>query len=201
MSNSTPPIQPPSAMPTMVDDTAMPTRKPASLRREVLAHDDGVGRHDAALEQAEQRRGEIERVERVVDQVEDQRHALQGRAQQQGLDAADPVGDPARGDAAHDAEAQHQRQHRRAARHAVAEVGAVGDDMDLRHRHGDAAGDAGHDQHAPAGALGDRPSERGEWARRAAVLAPLPCSARGGFGEGQRQRAPWRRGRGPPPTR
>ena len=34
----------------------------------------------------------------------------------------------------------------RAARHAVAEVGAVGDDMDLRHRHGDAARQAGHDQ-------------------------------------------------------
>ncbi len=56
------------------------------------------------------------------------------------------IGDPARGEAAHHAEAEHQRQHLRAARDAVAEIAAIGDDMDLRHRHGGAAGEAGEDQ-------------------------------------------------------
>ncbi len=38
---------------------------------------------------------------------------------------------------------QHDRQHFGAARHAVTEIAAIGDDMHLRHRHGDAAADAG----------------------------------------------------------
>ena len=151
-------------MPTTVDGDGEADARGGFARREVFAHDDGVGRHDAALEQAEQDRGEIERGEAVGDQVDDQRHALQGRAQQQRGDAAHPVGDPARADAAHDAEAQHQRQHLRAARHAVAEVGAVGDDMDLRHRHGDAAGDAGHGQQRLQGV--GRQAERGLRAAR-----------------------------------
>src|SRR3712207_8693662 len=38
---------------------------------------------------------------------------------------------------------QHDRQHLGAARRPVAEVGAVGHEVDLRHRHGDTAGDPG----------------------------------------------------------
>ena len=40
----------------------------------------------------------------------------------------------------------HQRQHLGAARDAVSEIAAIGDEMDLRHRHRDAAGKAGNDQ-------------------------------------------------------
>ena len=68
----------------------------------------------------------VERRECIVDQVEDQRHALQRRADQQGHGAPDAVGEPTRGDTAHDAETQHQRQHLRTAGHAITEVGAVG---------------------------------------------------------------------------
>ena len=46
-------------------------------------------------------------------------------------------------DARDQPKAEHQRQHLGAARDAVTEVGAVGDDMHLRHRHRDTAGDAG----------------------------------------------------------
>ena len=46
--------------------------------------------------------------------------------------------------AAEDAEAKHERQHLGAAGDAIAEVAAIGDDMDLRHRHRDAATDAGN---------------------------------------------------------
>ena len=52
----------------------------------------------------------------------------------------------ARDEPADDAAGQHQRQHLRAARGAEAEVAAVGDDVHLRHRHRDAAGDAGDAQ-------------------------------------------------------
>src|ERR1700760_867416 len=95
MSNSLPPIQPPSAMPSTVEETVRPTRLAASrrgkgfakmmgwggavadparrlARREVFAHDDGVGGHDAALEQAEQRRDDVERDDRIGHQVEEQ---------------------------------------------------------------------------------------------------------------------------------
>ena len=40
----------------------------------------------------------------------------------------------------------HQRQHLGAARDAIAEIAAIGDEMDLRHRHRDAAGKARGDQ-------------------------------------------------------
>ena len=79
----------------------------------------------------------------VERQEEQQRQALQHRAEQQRAQAADAVADDARDQPADDAAGQHQRQHLGAARGAVAEVGAVGDDVDLRHRHRDAAGDAG----------------------------------------------------------
>ena len=56
-----PDIQPPSAMPKSVAINTMPTRAPGFLRREVLADDDRVRRNDAALEQAEQRRDDVQR--------------------------------------------------------------------------------------------------------------------------------------------
>ena len=40
----------------------------------------------------------------------------------------------------------HQGQHLGAARDAIAKIAAIGDQMDLRHRHRDAAGKAGGDQ-------------------------------------------------------
>jgi hypothetical protein len=64
---------------------------------------------------------------------------LRDRADQQRRDAADLVGQETRADAADDAETQHQRQHFGAARHAIAEIVAIGDDMNLRHRHRHAA--------------------------------------------------------------
>ena len=84
--------------------------------REVVAHDQRVARHDAALRQPEQGRDEIERGQPVEGQVEEQRQALQRRAQEQRGEAADPVGDEARGQPADHAQAQHDRQHLGAAR-------------------------------------------------------------------------------------
>ena len=117
-------------------------------RREILAHDQRVTRHDAALRQAEQRGDDVERGQAVERQIQHQRQALQGRAEDQRADAADPVGDEAGREPADDAEAEHQGQHLRAARRAVAEVAAIGDHMHLRHRHRDAARDRGEHQHA-----------------------------------------------------
>ena len=117
------------------------------LGREELPDDDGVGRHDSALEQTEQRRHDVQRGESVEGQEEDERQRLQARSHQQREPPADPIADEARGQAAHDAEAQHQRQHLRAPRRAVPEIAAVRDDVDLRHRHRDAAAHAGDDQH------------------------------------------------------
>ena len=91
-------------------------------------------------------RRQVERGQAVGEEIDDQGNALQGRADQQGHDAAHSVGDPACRYPADDAESQHQRQHLRAAGDAETEVGAVGDDMDLRHRHCDATGNARHDQ-------------------------------------------------------
>ena len=143
-SNTLPDIQPPSAMPNSVHISTVPTRAPGLGRREVLADDDRVGRHDAALEQAEQ--GRDRRTARPAN-----RRA--GTAAAPGPAAAEPrssVRRPpmrsqiaARDEPADDAAGEHQRQHLRAARGAVAEVAAVGDDVHLRHRHRDAAGDAG----------------------------------------------------------
>ena len=115
-------------------------------RRKIFADDDGVTRHDAALEQTEQRRDHVERRETVEEQIEEQRAALQHRAEQQRAHAADAVGNEPRRDAADDAEAEHQRQHLGAARGAVAEVAAIGHQMHLRHRHRHATGDAGDAQ-------------------------------------------------------
>ncbi len=79
----------------------------------------------------------------IRDRIERQRKALRQRPEQQRADATDLVGEIARADAAEDATGHHQRQHLGAARHAIAEIAAIGDDMHLRHRHGDAAGNAG----------------------------------------------------------
>ena len=51
------------------------------------------------------------------------------------------IGDPAGDEAADDAEAKHDRQHFGASGRAIAEIKAIGDDVDLRHGHGDAAGE------------------------------------------------------------
>ncbi len=69
---------------------------------------------------------------------------MQARTDEQGGDAANAVGHIARGHAADNAEAEHQRQHFRAACHAIAEIRAIGDNMHLRHGHGDTAGDSGN---------------------------------------------------------
>ena len=89
-------------------------------RREVFADDDRVGRHDAALEQAEQRRDHVQRDEAVERQEQQQRDALQAGAEQQRAQSADAVRDDAERKAADDAAGKHQRQHLRAARRAIA---------------------------------------------------------------------------------
>ena len=60
-------------MPNSVAMSTRPTRAPASAGGKVLAHDDRVGRHDAALEQAEQRRDHVERRQAVERQEQQQR--------------------------------------------------------------------------------------------------------------------------------
>ena len=120
----------------------VPTRAPASCGGKVFADDHGVARHDAALEQPEQDRDDVERGQSVEQEVQKQRDRLHHRADQQGHNSAEAIGNEAGCDAADDAERQHQRQHLRTARNAIAEIAAIGDDMDLRHRHRDATGDA-----------------------------------------------------------
>ena len=118
----------------------------------MLAYDEGVGGHDAALEQAEQRRHHIERHQPLERQEQQQRHGLQRGSEQQRAQAADVVGDPSKREPADDAETEHDREHLRAARGAVAQVAAIGDDVHLRHGHGHAAGDPGHAQQCLQGA-------------------------------------------------
>ena len=138
-----PDIQPPSAMPNSVAISTVPTRAPASARREVLAHDDRVRRHDAALEQAEQRRR--------------RRRATPAR-RTAGTAAAPCPAAPSRAAACAGRRCGRRSRPRRAgsrcrsasisdsisraARRAVAEIAAVRDDVHLRHRHRDAARDA-----------------------------------------------------------
>ncbi|MDR6155987.1 hypothetical protein QF021_004076 [Acidovorax delafieldii] len=123
-----------------------PTRAPAFLRCKVLADDDGVGGHDAALKQPEHGRDDVQRHQPVKRQKQRQPHALQRRAQQQRAHAANAVADHARHQAADDAARQHQRQHLGPARRAKTQVSAIGHDVHLRHRHGDAAGHTRHTQ-------------------------------------------------------
>src|SRR5215470_10602784 len=78
------------------------------LRREIFAHDDGVHRHDAALEQTEQSGDHVERGQSVEEEIQKQRHALQDGAQQQRRHAADAIRDEARGDAADNPKGKHQ---------------------------------------------------------------------------------------------
>ena len=69
---------------------------------------------------------------------------MQRRAEQQGRSSADAVGHQARADAAYETEAEHQGEHFGAARNTIAEIAAVGDDVNLWHRHRYAASEPGH---------------------------------------------------------
>ena len=72
-------------------------------RRKMIADDEGIAWHDAALRQAEQSRDDIERGQAVEGDVEEERQHLQRRADDEGHDAADAVGDEAGGEPAHHA--------------------------------------------------------------------------------------------------
>ena len=93
-------------------------------RREMLADDDRVRRHDAALEEPEQSRDHVERNERIEGHEEQQRHALKRRPEQERAQAADAIADRAGDEPARDAEREHDREHLRAARGAVTQVRA-----------------------------------------------------------------------------
>ncbi|SHJ87882.1 hypothetical protein SAMN02745194_03626 [Roseomonas rosea] len=89
-----------------------------------------------------------------------------------------------RDEAADDPEAEHEGQHLRPPRRPVAEVGAVGDDMHLRHRHRHAAGQAGQHQQRLQRALGN--TQPRQPARR---LRPAPGGLHGRRPpQGERQR-------------
>src|SRR5579862_15453 len=120
------------------DDRADPrARLP---RRKILAHDDRIGRHDASLEQPEQRRDDVERDQSVEGQEHDQRGELEPRTEKERAQATDAVADETEAEPADDAAPEHQRQHLRAARRTVSQVAAVSDQVHLGHRHRDAAG-------------------------------------------------------------
>src|SRR5579863_10055950 len=121
-------------------------RRARPARRQKLAADDRVHRHDAALKQPEQSGDDEQGHEPVEIKIEQERGALHGRADQERRRAPDRVGDEARADAGDDAEHHHQGQHLSAARDAVAEIAAIGDQMDLWHRHRGAAGKAGENE-------------------------------------------------------
>ncbi len=73
---------------------------------------------------------------------------MQRGADEERRQRPDPVGDPTKREPADYPRAKHQGQHPRAVRATVAEVDAVGDDVDLGHRHRGAAGHPGqHQQH------------------------------------------------------
>ena len=133
----------------------MPSRVPASLRREILAHDDGIARHDAALEQAEQRGDDVER-RQAVEQSRATRRRPAAPSRAAASHAADAVGDEAGADAADDAEAEHQRQHLGAARRRRNR------DRRNRRRYGPAASTSPHSRR-----------------RRRCTAAPAARSARG----------------------
>ena len=145
-----------------------PAQGPPSRPRRapgILAHDDRVTWHDAALEQPEQPRDHIQRREGVEGHEQRQRGELQRGADQQGRQPADAVGDSAGSDTTDDPEPEHGRQHLRPACRALAEVRAVGDDVRLRHRDRNAATKArGHEQ-------------RKQNARRRLLRAHPGCSA------------------------
>ena len=107
----------------------------------------GVHRHDAALEQAEQRRDDVERGEPVERQ--DRAAAPRPAATEPSssvASAADAVGDEARARRLTMPKPSISESISAPRAGAVAEVAAVGDDVHLRHRHRDAAGDAGDAQ-------------------------------------------------------
>ena len=181
-----PDIQPPSAMPKMVDMITSPTSVPACCGMEVLAHDDGIHRHDAALEQAEQRRDDVERHEPVEEQVEEQRRRPAAIEPISSV-ASPPMRSATKPEAMRLMMPKPSMSESISAPRAdaVAEVAAVGDDVHLRHGHGDAAGDAGEAQ--------QREQHVGSEAR-ASALAPaaaapwLRVAAPAGAGAAQRER-------------
>ena len=86
-------------------------------RREIVAHDQCIARHDAALREAEQRRDDDRAKSGRRRAGRRTAQALQGRAEDgEGSRTADTVGDQARDQAADHAHAQHDRQHLGAAR-------------------------------------------------------------------------------------
>ena len=97
-------------------------------------------------------------------------------------DAADAVGDEARRDAADDAEASMSDSISAPRADAVAEVAAIGDEVHLRHRHGDAAGDAGdkqqdHQRVWPTAAARLAAWRRRRWRQRRMMRVDLPAHA------------------------
>ena len=131
-------------------------------RRQVLADDHGIHRHDAALEEPEQPGDHIERRLAVEKQIEQQRKGLHGRADDQHRRGADPVGECTGSEAADHAKAEHQGDDLRTDGDAITKVAAIGDDMDLRHRNRHAAGKACNDkdglQHVRLQAKLDKPN-------------------------------------------
>jgi hypothetical protein len=94
---------------------------------------------------------------------------------------AGAVGDPAEGEPADNAHSEHQRQHLPAARGAVAKIGAVGNDVHLRHRHRNAASHARQHQQQlqPVAATRERAAAgRAHMRRMPASLARKPTPQR-----------------------
>ena len=77
MSKRTPDIQPPAAMPSTVAVSTRLMRVPASRAGIVVAHDQRIARHDAALRKPKEGRDEIERGQAIEGQIEDQSQTLQ----------------------------------------------------------------------------------------------------------------------------
>ena len=74
-----PDIQPPIAMPASVDDNTKPTRLPAFGWGITFAHNQRVGRHNTALDEAEHRGDDVEGGQPVGAEIGQQRGGLQRR--------------------------------------------------------------------------------------------------------------------------
>ncbi len=147
-SNISPDSQPPRAIPKNRGGEHEADAGSGFAGREMIAHDQGIARHDAALGQAEEGGDDVERGESIEGNVKQQSQALQERADDEGSYATDAVGDETKHEAAHHAEAQHEGKHFSAAGGTVTQVAAIGDDMDLGHGHGHATGKASEDEQA-----------------------------------------------------
>jgi hypothetical protein len=109
----------------------------------MFAHNDCVTGNDAALKQTEQRRHHVERDQAVIEKIEQQCRCLQNGAKQESAQSADLVGNEAGANAARNTEPHHQRQHLGPAGEAVPEIAAISHDVNLGHRHRDAAANGG----------------------------------------------------------